>query len=153
MHLSHRRPSGRTFENWNRVFLQARYAARGRTVDLEVAAVASLQARGEPRGPFSVAFEQARSATIEGVKVTVPRVEDYVILKLLAAAADQRRMTRDLADVQDTLAAFPEREHPPLSIPALRARLRNLYGVRGRQLTELVALLREVRRLVKPARH
>ncbi len=130
-----------------------RYAARGRTVDLEIAAVASLHARaGEPRGPFSVALEQACTTTIEGVKVAVPRVEDYVILKLLAAAADRRRMTRDLADVQDTLAAFPEREHPPLSIPALRGRLRDLYGVRGRQLNELVALLREVRRLVKPER-
>ena len=127
-----------------------RYAARGLTVDLEIAAVASLHARaGEPRGPFSVALSQARTATVEGVKVTVPRVEDYVILKLLAAAADRRRMTRDLADVQATLAAFPEREHPSLSIPALRGRLRDLYGFRGRQLTELVALLREVRRLIK----
>jgi len=131
-----------------------RYATRGRTVDLEIAAVASLRApAGEPRGPFSVALDRARTTTIEGVKVTVPRVEDYVILKLLAATADRRRMTRDLADVQDTLAAYPEREHPSLSIPALRGRLRDLYGFRGRQLMELVALLREVRRLIKPGGH
>jgi hypothetical protein len=32
--------------------------------------------------------------------VPVPRIEDYAILKLLAAAADVHRRTRDLADVQ-----------------------------------------------------
>jgi hypothetical protein len=36
-----------------------------------------------------------------------------------------------------------------LSISALRGRLRDLYGVRGQQLNELVALLRETRRLLK----
>lgn len=129
-----------------------RYTTRGRSVDLEVAAVASLRERaGEPHGPFSVAFAHAQTATIEGIKVTVPRVEDYVILKLLAAAADRRRLTRDLTDVQYALAAFPEQQHPALSVAALRGRLRDLYGVQGRRLTELVALLREMRRLVKPS--
>jgi predicted nucleotidyltransferase len=128
-----------------------RYAVRDRTVDLEIAAVASSRARrGDAPGPFSVAFEYARTANIEGVSVPVPRIEDYVILKLIAAAADRRRLTRDLADVQHTLAAFPEQEYPALSIPALRGRLRDVYGKRGQQLTELVALLREVRRLGRP---
>ena len=127
-----------------------RYAARGRAVDLEIAAVASSRAdASEPRGPFSVAYEHARTAKIEGVTVPVPRIEDYVILKLLAAVADRRRLTRDLADVQHTLAAFPEHEHRWLSISALRGRLRDLYGVRGQRLNELVALLRETRRLLK----
>jgi hypothetical protein len=80
----------------------------------------------------------------------VPRIEDYVILKLLAAVADRRRLTRDLTDVQYALVAFPEQKHPSLSIAALRARLRDLYGVRGQRLNEVVALLREVRRLVEP---
>jgi len=127
-----------------------RYAARGRTVDLEIAAVASSRPdASEPRGPFSVAYEHARTGKIEGVTVPVPRIEDYVILKLLAAVADRRRLTRDLADVQSALAAFPESAHPSLSIPALRARLRDLYGMRGSRLNELVALLRETRRLLK----
>jgi predicted nucleotidyltransferase len=127
-----------------------RYVARGRTVDLEIAAVASSEpSAGEPRGPFSVAYEHARTAKIEGVTVPVPRIEDYVILKLLAAVADRRRLTRDLADVQYALAAFPETAQPSLSISALRGRLRDLYGVRGPRLHELVALLRETRRLLK----
>jgi predicted nucleotidyltransferase len=127
-----------------------RYATRGRTVDLEVAAVASSESSaGEPSGPFSVAYEHAQTAKIEGVAVPVPRMEDYVILKLLAAVADRRRLTRDLADVQYALAAFPEAVHPSLSIPALRGRLRDLYGVRGPQLNEIVTLLRETRRLLK----
>lgn len=128
-----------------------RYIARGRTVDLEIAAIASSQARaGEPRGPFSVAYEHAQTTKIEGVRVPVPRIEDYVILKLLAAVADRRRLSRDLTDVQYALVAFPEQEHPSLSIPALRARLRDLYGVRGQRLNEVIALLREARRLVEP---
>jgi hypothetical protein len=128
-----------------------RYTVRDRTVDLEIAAVASSRARsGDARGPFSVAFEHARTARIEGVSVLVPQIEDYVILKLLAAASDRRRLTRDLADVQRTLAAFPEQEYPALSIPALRGRLRDIYGMRGQQLSGLVALLREVRRLGRP---
>jgi hypothetical protein len=127
-----------------------RYVARGRTVDLEIAAVASSESSaGEPRGPFSVAYEHARTAKIEGVTVLVPRIEDYVILKLLSAVADPGRLTRDLADVQDALAAFPETGRPLLSIPALRGRLRDLYGVRGRRLSELATLLRETRGLLK----
>jgi hypothetical protein len=127
-----------------------RYATRGRSVDLEVAAVASEQpGAGAIQGPFSVAFKHAQVRTIEGFKVTVPRVEDYVILKLLAASADRRRLTRDLADVQYALTAFPERRHPALAIAALRARLRDLYGMRGRELNELVALLRKVRQLIE----
>jgi predicted nucleotidyltransferase len=127
-----------------------RYGARGRTVDLEIAAVVSSRAdASEPHGPFSVAFEHARPARIEGVTVPVPQIEDYVVLKLLAAVADRRRLTRDLTDVQYALTAFPEAVHPSLSIPALRGRLRDLYGVRGRQLNELVALLRETRRRLK----
>ena len=127
-----------------------RYAARGRTVDLEIAAVASSQtSAAEPRGPFSVAYAHARSAKIEGVTVPVPQIEDYIILKLLSAVADRRRLTRDLADVQSALAAFPEAAHPSLSIPNLRRRLRDLYGMRGQRLNELVALLRETRRLLK----
>jgi len=62
-----------------------RYRVGGRNVDLEVAAVASS---AEAAGPFSVAFQHARTAVIEGTEVPVPRIEDYVILKLLAAAAD-----------------------------------------------------------------
>ena len=127
-----------------------RYAVGGHTVDLEIAAVASSAGdAGEPRGPFSVAYEHAQTAKIEGVTVHVPRIEDYVILKLLAAAADRRRLMRDLADVQYVLTAFPEQAHPSLSIPALRGRLRDLYVVRGARLNGLVALLRETRRLLK----
>ena len=120
-----------------------RYAADDRTVDLEIAAVASS---AEAAGPFSVAFQRAQVTTIEGVNVVVPRIEDYVILKLLAAIADLRRRNRDLTDVQYALEAFPEHAHGVLSVAALRARLRDLYGITGAPLKELVALLREVRR-------
>lgn len=76
----------------------------------------------------------------------MPRVDDYVILKLFAAAADRRRLARDLADVQHVLEAFPERAVTELSIPAVRARLRDLYGVRGERLKDMLALLRQVPR-------
>ena len=129
-----------------------RYGSRERIVDLEVAAIATSRADAiDPRGPFSVAFEHARTATIEGIRVTVPRIEDYVILKVLAAAADRRRLMRDIADIQQAFAAYPERKHPSLSIAALRGRLRDLYAVRGTRLNDLVALLRQARRLVEPA--
>lgn len=122
-----------------------RYATGGRTVHLEIAAVASSK---EPGGPFSVAFQHARRVTIEGLKVTVPQIEDYVILKLLAAAADGRRRARDLVDVQYALDAFPDRARDGLSVAAVRARLRDLYGKRGPELKELVALYRTVPRPV-----
>jgi predicted nucleotidyltransferase len=120
-----------------------RYRAGARTVDLEIAAVASSS---EPSGPFSIAFAQAETATIEGTRVTVPRVEDYVILKLLAASSDRRRHARDLADVQYTLEAFPARARTTLSVAAVRARLRDLYALRGQRLKDLVALFRQVPR-------
>jgi hypothetical protein len=118
-----------------------RYATRGRTVQLEVAAVASSTAA---EGPFSVAFRDARTAVIEGVRVTVPTIEDFVILKLLAATADRRRRARDLADIQAALEAFPGRE--TLSIAAIRGRLRTGYGMTGERLKTLVALFRQVPR-------
>ena len=120
-----------------------RYRVGDRAVDLEVAAVASS---AEAAGPFSVAFRHARTAVIEGTEVPVPRIEDYVILKLLAAAADRRRRARDLADVQYVFEAFRAEAANVLSIPRLRARLRDLYGVSGARLKELVALLRQVPR-------
>jgi hypothetical protein len=60
-----------------------RFARRGADVELQVAALAASSSRG---GPFSVALEQAVSRKIEGQKVLTPRIEDYLILKLLAAA-------------------------------------------------------------------
>jgi hypothetical protein len=120
-----------------------RYRAGGRIVDLEIAAVASTT---EPAGPFSVAFAHAETALIEGIRVTVPRIEDYVILKLLAAAGDRRRRARDLADVQYALEAFPARGRTSLSVAGVRARLRDLYGVREQSLKDLVALFRQVPR-------
>jgi hypothetical protein len=123
-----------------------RYDAEGRTVDVEIAAVASST---EPGGPFSVAFQHADIAVVEGIEVVVPCVEDFVILKLLAAAADRRRRARDLADVQATLEAFAGRAGTRLSVPALRARLRDLYGLQGQRLKDVVAIFRQVPR---PAR-
>jgi len=122
-----------------------RYAAGDRTVDLEIAAVASS---AETAGPFSVAFQHAQTMTIERVKVAVPRIEDYVILKLLAAADNLRRRSRDLTDVQYALEAFPQRARGVLSVAGVRARLRDGYGVTGSRLKELVALFREVRRRI-----
>jgi predicted nucleotidyltransferase len=121
-----------------------RYTARGdRKVELQIAAVASSS---EAAGPFSVAFREAQRATIEGVEAMVPTVEDYVILKLLAALDDPRRMNRDLADVQHVFAAFADRARTTLSVPAIRARLRDLYGIKGERLSDLAALLRRVPR-------
>lgn len=117
------------------------HESSGRVVEVQVAAVASST---EPAGPFSVAFQHARKTRIEGVETTVPRVEDYVILKLLAAVGDRRRTARDLADVQFALEAFPD--DPGLSLAALRARLRDLYGIRGQPLRDLVTVLRRVPR-------
>jgi hypothetical protein len=120
-----------------------RYTVRGRSVDLEIAAIASSKGTG---GPFSVAVRHAEKAVIEGVRVIVPRVEDYVILKLLAAVSDARRRARDLADVQAALDAFPDRGRSSLSVAGLRGRLRDLYGIDGPRLKDLVALLRKVPR-------
>src|SRR6266852_1034109 len=53
-----------------------RYTTRGRIVDLEVAAAASSRTAG---GQFSIAFQQAERTGIAGIKVAVPRIEDYVI--------------------------------------------------------------------------
>lgn len=118
-----------------------RHRKSGRVVDVEVAAVASST---ESAGPFSIAVQHAETTKIEGVKVTVPRVEDYVILKLLAAAADRRRTARDLADIQYALEAFPDRAS--LSVAAVRARLRDTYGITGSRLKDLIGLLRLVPR-------
>jgi len=95
-------------------------------------------------GPFSIAFQNASTARIEGTTVAVPRLEDYVILKLLAAMADRRRTARDLADIQYAFEAFPG--DAALSVAALRARLRDVYGVRGQHAKDMVALLRQVPR-------
>lgn len=122
-----------------------RHTGNGRVVDLEVAAIASST---ETAGPFSIAFLNATTTRIEGVRVTVPRVEDYVILKLLAAAADRRRTARDLADVQYALEAFHDRRS--LSVAAIRGRLRDVYGITGTQLKDLVAMLRQVPREPSP---
>jgi hypothetical protein len=123
-----------------------RYVRGEREVALEIAAVARSSAAdsGEP-GPFSVAFRHAETRTIEGIPVGVPRLEDYVVLKLIAAAADRRRWHRDLADVQYALDGFPERARTSLSLAAIQARLRDEYEVRGEQLKALVALRRECR--------
>ena len=120
-----------------------RYDAEGRTVDVEIAAVASST---EPGGPFSVAFQHADIAVVEGIEVVVPCIEDFVILKLLAAAADRRRRARDLADVQATLEVFAGRAGSRLSVPALRARLRDLYGLQGQRLKDVVEIFRQVPR-------
>ena len=120
-----------------------RYDTDGRTVDLEIAAVASST---EPAGPFSVAFQHAETAVVEGIEVALPCIEDFVILKLLAAAADRRRRARDLADVQATLEASARRAGTRLSVPALRARLRDLYGLQGQRLKDVVAMFRQVPR-------
>ena len=121
-----------------------RYTSRGHLVDLEVAAIASSE---NPSGPFSIAVQHARRITIEGIKAAAPQIEDYVILKLLAAAADHRRRARDLVDVQFVLEAEPA--NPALSIAVLRARLRDVYGIAGQQLKDLVGMLREVARRLK----
>src|SRR5438132_3140098 len=120
-----------------------RYDAEGRTVDLEIAAVASST---EPEGPFSVAFQHADTRVVEGIEVTVPRIEDFVILKLLAAVADRRRHARDLADVQSALETFAGRAGSRLSVPAVRARLRDLYGLQGQRLKDVIGMFREVAR-------
>jgi hypothetical protein len=112
-------------------------------VRLEVAAIASST---KPTGPFSLAFQNADEMIIEGIRATVPRIEDYVILKLLAASADRRRRARDLADVQYAIErAYPERADA-LAIPRIRARLRDVYGLGGERLKELVDLYRQVPR-------
>lgn len=120
-----------------------RFRAGDRVVDLQIAALATSE---EPGGPFSVAFRHATRRTVEGVRVNMPRVEDYVVLKLLAAAAERRRRARDLVDVQYALEAYPERLRTTLSVAGIRARLRDLYEVRGERLKELVTLLRQVPR-------
>ena len=115
-------------------------------VDLEVAALASST---DVTGPFSIAYQHGRNVRIEGVTVRVPRLDDFVILKLLAASAEVRRRSRDLTDVQYTLEAYPEEaSHGTLSVVQLRARMRDVYRFAGEQLKELVALLRLVRRSI-----
>jgi hypothetical protein len=122
-----------------------RYHVRGQPdVDLEVAALASSTGA---QGPFSIAYQYSRKARIERVTVRVPRLDDYVILKLLAASAELRRRSRDLTDVQYALEGFPEEaKDGALSIPSLRARMKDVYGLRGERLKELLAMLRQVRR-------
>jgi hypothetical protein len=119
------------------------FSRRGTAVELQVAALATS---GSRRGPFSIAFEHAMPRKIEGCEVLTPRLEDYVILKLLAADDDARRRNRDLADVQSAFFAYPELCDTTLSIPSLRARLRDLYGVKDTKLRGLTALLRQVPR-------
>jgi antitoxin (DNA-binding transcriptional repressor) of toxin-antitoxin stability system len=118
-----------------------RFARRGTEVELQVAALASSRSLA---GPFSVAFKEAVPRRIEGCEVLTPRIEDYVILKLLAANSDVRRRNRDLADVQSTLFAYPELCATTLSIASLRARLRDLYGFKDTKLRRLTAFLRQV---------
>ena len=62
--------------------------------------------------PFSVAFQNARKVRIEGIAATVPRLEDYVVLKLLAAAAERRRTARDLTDIQYRVRGLPAGPSP-----------------------------------------
>jgi hypothetical protein len=69
-----------------------------------------------------------------------------VILKLLAAADDARRRNRDLVDVQDAVAAYPDLAATTLSVAGLRARLRDAYGIKGDRLKDLVTLFRLVPR-------
>jgi hypothetical protein len=69
-----------------------------------------------------------------------------VVLKLIAARADRRRQARDLLDVQFALEAYPELSKTTLAIPAIRSRLRELYGIRGENLRDLLALFRQASR-------
>lgn len=120
------------------------YRARGnRVVEIEIAALASSSGS---EGPFSVAARHAVTTTVEGTLVSVPTTEDYVALKLIAAAADRRRTARDLADVQFALEAHPDRANDTLSVAGIRARLRDLYGIRGERLKEITSLFRAVPR-------
>ena len=119
------------------------YRWRDRTVRLEVAATASSTI---PSGPFSIAFQHADEATIEGVRVPVPRIDDYVVLKLLAATADRRRHSRDLADVQYALESADDTRAATLTVPRIRARLWDAYGVTGERLKTLTELYRQVPR-------
>ena len=116
----------------------------GKPVEVQVGAVASSRAA---RGPFSIALANAEEATIEGRKVMVPRIEDYVILKLLAVEDDPRRSYRDLGDIQMTLEAFPELRATRLSVQGIRARLRDLYGIPGPRLRGHAARFRAVHRV------
>jgi hypothetical protein len=120
-----------------------RFARRNVEVELQVAALASSRSLA---GPFSGALKEAVSRKIEGCEVLTPRLEDYVILKLLAAHSDVRRRNRDLADVQSTFFAYPDLCSTTLSIPSLRSRLRDLYGIEDGKLRSLTALLRQVPR-------
>lgn len=120
-----------------------RYRLRdGRSVELQVAAVASST---ELRGPFSVAWRAARARTIEGVRVMVPRLEDWVALKLIAALADPRRRMRDLLDVRWAIEGAAGGQRRALSVPAVRARLRDAYGLAPGALADAVTLLRRAR--------
>ena len=123
-----------------------RYMTEGQHVELQVAAIASST---DSSGPFSIAYRDATRRTIEGIRVAVPRVEDYVILKLIAAQADSRRRARDRLDIQHTLGAFPDQADGILSVAALRARLRDVYRVQGDRLKQLTALVRLARRQLK----
>ncbi|HET6202023.1 MAG TPA: hypothetical protein VFI25_04375 [Planctomycetota bacterium] len=120
------------------------YLRGGKPVEVQVGAVASSRAA---KGPFSTALAHAEEATIEGRKVLVPRIEDYVILKLLAVEADPRRSYRDLGDVQMVLEAFPELRSTRLSVQAIRARLRDPFGIPGPRLRAHTARFRAVHRV------
>lgn len=122
-----------------------RWAARdGTTVEVQVAAVASS---ATARGPFSIAWQDAERRTIEGMRgVAVPRLDDWVILKLIAAHRDRRRRARDLADVQSAVESADDGARERLAIPRLRARLRDRYGLPKEVLHDLVALFRGVPR-------
>jgi predicted nucleotidyltransferase len=120
-----------------------RFTRRGAEVELQVAALASSRSLA---GPFSIAFKEAVSRKIEGCEVMAPRIEDFVILKLLAANSEVRRRNRDLADVQSTFFAYAQLCSTTLSIASLRARLRDVYGIDGAKLRSLTTLLRQVPR-------
>lgn len=118
-----------------------RYERGRRPVEIQIAAVGSSTAAA---GPFSVAFQHAARRRIEGCLVSVPRLEDFVILKLIAARAELRRRNRDLADVQAALEADPD--SPALRVAALRARMRDVYNFDAARVRALVTLLRQVPR-------
>ncbi len=121
-----------------------RFLRGEKPVEVQIGAVAST---GPAKGPFSIALAHAEEATIEGRRVLVPQIEDFVILKLLAVEAEPRRSYRDLGDIQMVLEAFPELRAGRLSVRGIRARLRSLYGISGPRLRGHAARFRAVHRV------
>jgi hypothetical protein len=71
----------------------------------------------------------------------MPRLEDWVALKLIAALSGPRRRLRDLLDVRWAIEGATARQRRALSIPALRVRLRDAYGLAPTKLLDALALL------------